>query len=186
MLTNGGSIDLVASSPLSTVTKVYSSSVAIIGSFRQHYEQVLEAWQTFVAAGLIVTSPKGDPIVMPGIPFVRFTSDNEKHSDPMVQTIALHRIMSASFTYVVAPDGYVGRTTCYEIGRLLQAGLPVYFSQIPEDLPLRVPPAHLASPAELVARFIDEPAEAWHSTTEHLDDNGLLERDLLTGRFRDL
>src|SRR4051812_26400007 len=95
-------------------------SVAIIGSFKQHYEKVCQAWRALTDLGLEVMSPKGTPIIEPGISFVRFISDDTKWDDPMVQTVALHRILGANFVFVVAPSGYVGRTTCYEIGRIIQ------------------------------------------------------------------
>lgn len=164
---------------------VHVESVAIIGSFRQRYEQVLEAWQTFSDAGMTVTSPLGSPVIEPGIPFVRFSSDNEEHSDAMVQTIALHRIMRADFTYVMAPDGYVGRTTCYEIGRLMQVPRPLYFSEEPDDLPIAVPASHVTQAAMLVDRFAGEPPVAWHLDAG-ADPHTQLEHDLLTGNLRSL
>jgi len=105
------------------------STVAIIGSFRQHYARVQDAWVALSSLGLTVTSPKGTPIREQGIPFVRFMSDPEKWPDDKVQTVALHRIFRAQFVYVVAPEGYVGRTTCYEIGRAIQAQRPIYFER---------------------------------------------------------
>jgi hypothetical protein len=164
---------------------VHVRSVAIIGSFRQRYEHVLQAWQLFTDAGLAVTSPRGDPVIEPGIPFVRFTSDEAEHSDALVQTIALHRIMRADFAYVVAPAGYVGRTTCYEVGRLLQAPRPVYFSEQPNDLPVAVPPSHLASAAALLDRFSAEAPLAWSERPDP-DHHDSLEHDLVTGNLREL
>src|SRR4051794_5310793 len=114
------------------------TSIAIIGSFRQHYKEVLDAWEVFTRAGIEVTSPKGTSILEGGIPFVRFESDEGRLSDEEVQLIALHRILRASVVYTVAPNGYVGRTTCYEIGRIIQARKPIYFSERPVDLPISI------------------------------------------------
>lgn len=122
-------------------------TVAVIGSFRQHYETaVLPAIRVFRSQGLSVTSPLAHKIEVPGIEFVRFASDRDDHTDAEVQTLALHRILRADFTYVVAPGGYVGRTTCYEIGRVVQARRPVVFSERPQDLPILVPESHIGSP----------------------------------------
>lgn len=138
-------------------------SVAVIGSFRQHYDRALEAVATFRNAGWSVTSPHGTPIVEPGVDFVRFESDDPDLDDAMVQTLALHRIARADLVYVVVPDGYVGRTTCYEIGRVVQAGQPTFFSQQPTDLPITVPLSRIASAATVAASrplrpmFADEP-----------------------------
>lgn len=125
-------------------------SVAIIGSFKQYYEYVREVWRIFNAVGITVTTPKGSYILENGIPFVRFQSDNSEWSDETVQVVALHRILRADFVYVVAPNGYVGRTTCYEVGRIIQARRPIYFSQTPKDLPILIPSSHLMK-AEVIA-----------------------------------
>src|SRR5215217_654615 len=132
-----------------SMLSVPQRTVAIIGSFRQHYSEVLAAWASFRAAHWIITSPLGSPIIEEGIPFVRFEADDPRWGDPMVQTVALHRILRADLTYVVAPAGYIGRTTCYELGRILQARRPVYFSAQLDDLPLAVPELWIASPDEV-------------------------------------
>jgi len=110
---------------------------------------------------LCVTSPLGTGILREGIPFVRFESDANRHSDSLVQLIALHRILRADFVYVVAPEGYIGRTTCYEIGRILQARRPLYFSEQPRDLPIHIPETHvlpLSTICHLLAEHIFHPA----------------------------
>jgi hypothetical protein len=125
-------------------------SIAIIGSFKQHYQKVCAAIEVFRAAGWLVTSPAGSDIIKPGIEFVRFATDPEHFDDPSVQSLTMKNIFRADLTYVVAPDGYVGRTTCYEIGRIIQARRSIYFSNLPRDLPLCVPPAFVMSPEMLV------------------------------------
>ncbi len=160
-------------------------TVAIIGSFRQHYTPVCEAWAVFKKAGLDVTSPKGTPILQEGIPFVRFASDPPQWDDPFVQTVALHRILRADFVFVVAPAGYVGRTTCYEVGRIVQARRPLYFSEHPKDLPVRIPDAHI-QPAIRIAEQI----QAARFTPIPMYSNGQasgfsLEHDLLIGRYKE-
>ena len=132
------------------------NSVAIIGSFKQFYDQVLEALSDFKDMGISVTSPIGSAIIKPGIPFVRFTSDDPDISDEMVQTITLKRILKASSVYVVNPEGYVGRTTCYEIGRILQSRKPIYFSEMPCDLPIKIPESHILKPEELAKLILKE------------------------------
>lgn len=47
-------------------------SVALIGSFRQHYLTVCEAIEAFTVAGWRVLSPAGSLILEPGLDFVRF------------------------------------------------------------------------------------------------------------------
>jgi len=158
--------------------------VAIIGSFRQHYRDVLSAWTVFHGATWIITSPLGTPIIEQGIPFVRFESDDPTWDDPTVQTVALHRILRADLTYVVAPSGYIGRTTSYELGRVLQAQRPVYFSAQPMDLPFAVPEGSIASPDEVVRRFATcEAAPVFHGTAGEYAE---WERRLCVGDYLDL
>lgn len=161
------------------------NTIAIIGSFRQHYAKIQEAWRFFTENGVVVTSPKGTAMIKEGIPFVRFTSDHDRWDDPMVQTVALHRILRGDLTYVMAPEGYVGRTTCYEIGRIVQARRPLYFSEMPQDLPVRIPEEHVCHPAALLDRirsadFLPQILPGLGGT----DLRSVLERELLEGRYR--
>jgi hypothetical protein len=159
-------------------------TVSIIGSFRQHYGDVMAAWLEFQHAGWTVTSPLGSSIIEEGIPFVRFNTDEPSWDDPTVQTVALHRILRACFTYVVAPGGYVGRTTCYELGRIVQANQPVYFSAQPVDLPLAVPKSHVLSASELVARLtIERPTPLFSGNTSTYAG---WERQLAAGNYLEL
>jgi len=162
------------------------SSVALIGSFRQHYSAVLESLTAFEAVGLVVTTPKGTRIVKRGIPFVRFKSDETEWANEMVQVAALHRILRADFVFVVVPNGYVGRTTCYEIGRVIQAGKPVYFSDRPEDLPLWIADSHICSAACIVEQI---QCGTFRPELLHTDVSSTveeLERDLLNGRYKNI
>lgn len=126
-----------------------NQTVAVIGSFKQYYNQVLSTIEAFRAEGIIVTSPTGADVMKPRIPFVRFTSDDPEFSDEMVQTITLKRIMSSAAVYVVNPYGYVGKTTSYEIGRIIQSRKPIYFLNEPDDLPIKIPSSHIIEPKKL-------------------------------------
>ncbi|GAA0455291.1 hypothetical protein [Sphingomonas molluscorum] len=152
--------------------------VAVIGSFRQHYDAVLSAIETFRAAGWSVTSPDGSSVLDPAVEFVRFDTDEPDWTDAEIQSITLERIFSADLTYVIAPSGYVGRTTCYEIGRLIQSGRPIYFSEKPEDLPIRVPDRFVATPEQLVgnsgARMTLESIHAMDDDLSSRTERGLI------------
>lgn len=130
--------------------------VAIIGSFRKHYEQVLAAARRFEDAWIAVLSPPLSRIANPGADFVRFETDPLESADHQIQAETLARILSADFVYVVAPGGYIGRTTSYELGRVHARGIPVYYSQQPEDLPIPVPDEQIASVEELTD-FLQSP-----------------------------
>jgi hypothetical protein len=157
--------------------------VAIIGSFKQHYKSVCAAIATFREAGIDVTTPIGSDIHEEGIAFVRFHTDPPDWDDSTVQTIALHRILRADAVYVVAPSGYVGRTTCYEIGRVLQAAQPIYFSEHPDDLPIAMPADHVVAPAGLAGLLQSGSASAPFAAGD--SSYFSLERRLLDGNYSD-
>lgn len=160
-------------------------SVAVIGSFKQHNAHVQQVCLALRAAGVRVTSPRGTELVKEGVDFVRFHSDNPDWSDPAVQSLALHRILAADLAYVVAPGGYIGRTTCYEVGRIIQSRRPIYFSEMPLDLPLRVPEQHVLDSTALLCRVTDASwRPCWLYEIDH-DHASALERDLLEGKLRD-
>ena len=154
------------------------TKIAVIGSFRQHYDKILSVIDTFKESGLEVTSPAGAEIIEPDIEFVRFTSDSVESDDSTVQSVTIRRIFAADIVYVVAPNGYIGRTTCYEIGRLVQAQLPIYFSEVPKDLPVFVPDEFVASEYEIIERFVkkDTVGQWLFQSSEH--PAHLVEREL--------
>ena len=162
------------------------SSVAIIGSFKQYYDAVCKSLTTFLLSGLKITTPKGSKILKPGIPFVRFESDNPDWTDEMVQVVTLQRIFQSDFVFVVVQDGYIGCTTCYEIGRIVQAGKPLYFSDRPKDLPLWIPDSHICSADQIVEHILSgtfQP-EILHANVSNAE--GYLEQELLNGRYNNI
>jgi len=120
-------------------------TVSIIGSFRRHYVAVLGAIEEFETVGIEVTSPHKSIIIDPTEEFVRFESDPPWSDNAEIQLRALGRILCADLVYVVAPGGYVGNTTCYEIGRIHERGIPLFFSEHPVDLPIPVPQASVVN-----------------------------------------
>lgn len=149
-----------------------SKTAAVIGSFKveERYALVRDAVNALRAAGIEVMSPAGSSVIESGIDFVRFTTDDESLSDAAVQTLTLERILSADAVYVIAPDGYVGRTTCYEIGRIVQAGKPIYFSEAPDDLPVAFPDSHVVGIDKFIAVLQEGPS--WPFTDNHDTDFG--------------
>jgi hypothetical protein len=159
--------------------------IAIIGSFKQHNTQIQSACDIFSAAGVVITSPQGKEILEPGIPFVRFSTDNPSWDDAEIQSLAMHRILSADLVYVMSPNGYIGRTTCYEVGRIIQKGKPIYFSEHPDDLPIKVPSEFIVSIAKLLEHIINpewQPSWVFSNAETNLGD---LERGLLQGKHID-
>lgn len=113
-------------------------SVSVIGSFRKYYSEVVKAVEEFESFGMLVKSPPLSVVVNPGEEFTRFQSDDPDISNRKIQELTMEKVLASEIVYVVAPRGYVGRTTCYEIGRIHENGVPLYFSERPKDLPIHV------------------------------------------------
>lgn len=171
----------MSDTPDTPSTADHPRTVAVIGSFRQHLSLVKEAVEAFRNTGWTITSPPGGEVIEPNIEFVRFEADNVDHDDFTVQTVAMHRILRATLIYVVAPQGYVGKTTCYEIGRAIQSNRPVYFSHPPADLPLRVPTEVVAPARTLAAHDPDTLIKAaqWPDPTGEGWEKALIEHRFL-------
>ena len=114
-------------------------SVALIGSFRQHLEEVRECARVFAAAGFTVKSPPLSRAIDENRRFVRFESDPPTSSDREIQAAALENIFSSDLVYVVNPGGYIGPATAYELGHVRERGMAVYYAEQPVDLPIEVP-----------------------------------------------
>lgn len=63
--------------------------------------------------------------------FVRFESDPPQASDGELQDATLEKIFSSDFVYVVNPKGYIGLHTAYELGRIHERGIAVYYAEPP-------------------------------------------------------
>ncbi|MEU9135774.1 hypothetical protein AB0D33_07345 [Streptomyces sp. NPDC048404] len=135
--------------------KKVAVSISLLGSFRRHYPEVLLAAQFFQESGMEVLSPSISSVLDTSVEFVRFASDASDATDHEIQLRTLRSILSSDLVYVVAPGGYIGRTTCYEIGRVHERGIPTFFSEYPKDLPIVVRPESVVKPSSL-AKEIEE------------------------------
>jgi ADP-ribose pyrophosphatase YjhB (NUDIX family) len=130
---------------------VTQPSVSLVGSFRRHYPEVLRAAAIFTAAGIMVKSPPISRIIDPVRDYVRFESDPPQDSDFDLQAATLEKIFSSDFVYVVNPGGYMGTMTAYELGRVVERGMAVYYAQPPEGFLISIPDGTVLSAEELVA-----------------------------------
>ena len=126
--------------------------IALIGSFRKHYNIILDIYRIFDSACFKITTPLGYDIITgdENKEFVRFVSDNKHFTDSQIESIAIKRIMIADIVYVIAPDGYIGRTTSYEIGCVIQSRHPIYFSERIKDLPIHIPSKFIVDASQLI------------------------------------
>jgi hypothetical protein len=125
-------------------------SVALVGSFRRFFTEIQNHRDVFESAGWRVTSPAKAEVLEEDIEFVRLSTDDRDEDDATVQSRAMARILGADLVFVIAPDGYVGKTTSYEIGRIVQARRPIFFSSLPNDLPIEVHPTRVIDASGLI------------------------------------
>lgn len=137
-------------------------SVAVIGSFQKFYEDVCGLISVFRKNGFNVTSPYLSQITNSRYGFVIFEADDQTLSDDEIQTDTLRKILNADAVYVydlpiegkTPPDkGYIGRTTCYEIGILMAKNKPIYYLYPPDDLPVPITSEQILDPQTFITKF---------------------------------
>jgi len=119
--------------------------IAIIASMKKHAKDVLAAWIAFTSAGHIVVSPEKIHLSHDG----KFENFDE-YITTETQTRAIQSAFEADLTYVITPTRYIGNSVSYELGRLIQANKPVYFSSHPDYLPIQIPASHIISIHKLI------------------------------------
>ncbi len=79
--------------------------------------------------------------------------------------ITLDRILSSEAVYVFNPEGYVGRTTCYEIGFCYSRAKPIYFFARPKDLPIPVLDEQILTPESFIKCFVKNECKFYQDLT---------------------
>lgn len=107
------------------------------GSFRKHFAEIQRVRRIFEAMGIEVLAPEAAEIARFENDFAMLASD--KVDDPrLVELRYLHnlkRLGENGFSYFVNPEGYIGKSTAYELGIVQIANVPHFFSARPADLP---------------------------------------------------
>lgn len=129
-----------------------SPSISLIGSFRRHYGLIRDIAEFFLANGVTVPSPSFSRILDPEASYLRFECDPPELSDHDIQAVTLARLLASEAVYVVAPGGYIGLDTSMEIGHILQARVPLFFSAPIKNVTTATGPISVLSPARLLAQ----------------------------------
>lgn len=103
--------------------------------------------------------------------FVIFASDDQMLSPAEIQTETLNRILKSDVVYVYDPQGYIGRTTCYEIGVLRTTTIPLFFLERPKDLPIIVHSYEIMNPSKLVYSLMNDKMFLTESNKIAIDKN---------------
>lgn len=127
------------------------------GSFRKHFELIKEAHKIFTEAGIEVLAPRPADIASSEAGFV-FLEGEERGDPRMIELLYLQhlkRLGENGFSYFVNPEGYVGKTTSYELGIAQITNVQCFFSNLPDDHPAYIHRNAVWSPENLVS-FIQE------------------------------
>lgn len=155
----------------------------IIGSFRKYYDEVLEVIKIFETNGHTILSPQYSHIIRNEDGFVILASDNPEFTHIDIQTMVFHRAFQSDFVYVWDPGGYVGKTTCYEIGRLVERKIPLYYKEHPIDVPIYIPKGSVTSVDNLVKYIALNSILPPYEQERHILTKELLD-DLSNNNFR--
>lgn len=130
--------------------------VSIIGSFRKYHKEINEIILLLQRNKINVLSPKYSEITHSIDDFVVLSSDNHKLTPTEILTDTLNKILKSDVVFVYNPDGYVGRTTCYEIGVIRTTTIPLIFLEKPNDLPIAVSDIEIMKPSKLVYSLLHD------------------------------
>jgi nucleoside 2-deoxyribosyltransferase len=127
-------------------------TVTISGSYRKHFDRLMEAKRAFEEMGVKVLRPHSEKIISDEREeLVRLEGDPKEAS--AVQEAQLKAIHDSNFVYVVNPGGYVGNAATLEVGYAHRAQTPVVTSEIPFEPAVAAVAALVGSPQEAVRRI---------------------------------
>lgn len=115
-------------------------NITIIGSFRKYYKDICNVIDIFEENKINVLSPKKSYITDEKDGFVILDSDQKGLKPYIIQEHVFVNISNSNFIYVWNPNGYLGNSTCFEIGKIMEMKKPLFFKEIPKDLPIQVTP----------------------------------------------
>lgn len=108
--------------------------IVLLGSFRKHYTEICECLSFFKKHDILVLSPLGSMIRDQKDGFVFFQTDDSTLEPYQIEQQVLEKIKQADLVFVCNVDGYLGKTTSFEIGFCKAHGIPLCFLEKPKDL----------------------------------------------------
>lgn len=105
--------------------------VVVSGPFRRASAEVADAVAALREAGAVVLSPD-DPRVVDAFGDFVFVASDLSRTISVVEDRHLEAIRHADLLWIVAPDGYIGGSTGFEIGAAVTYGVPVLSNQVPD------------------------------------------------------
>jgi ADP-ribose pyrophosphatase YjhB (NUDIX family) len=129
----------------------------IHGSFQKHFDEITRVHRIFAEAGIEVLAPELSDIIAIENGFATLESDVTK--DPrMTELLYLHnlkRLGANGFSYFIDPEGYIGKSTSYELGIAQISNVRCFFMAPPADHPAYLHSNSIWQP-KLLAEYITE------------------------------
>ena len=101
--------------------------VTIAGSYRKHFDRIVEAKRAFEALGAVVLRPAAEQIAEDEGELVRLEGDPDRLR--AIKERQLEAIVDGDLLYVVNPGGYMGPSTTFEAGWAHRGGIPLVSSE---------------------------------------------------------
>ena len=145
----------------------------IHGSFSKHFKEIQRTAALFELAGIQVLAPKQDSLTDSQDGFAFFK--DEIGQDPRyIELKYLHNLKklgATGFSYFVNPDGYIGKSTSYELGIAQLTNTHCFFSHKVTDHPAYVQHNAIWSPELLMNYILDNhklPVPAIKANEQHI------------------
>lgn len=127
-------------------------SVVVLGSFRKHLDEIMEAARAFEADGFKVLSPPQGKARNPEAEFVLLEEDGDAGPREVADRV-MAEIDRADAVYFVCPGGYMGPSAAFELGYCVARRKPVFVSERPTDALLSMYGSQTARPGEVRDRL---------------------------------
>ena len=148
-------------------------SCVIHGSFRKHFDLIQQTRKIFAAAGIEVVAPQEAELTSIEDGFALLQGE-ENQDARLIELLYLHnikRIGKNGFSYFVNPEGYIGKSTSYELGIAQISNTRCFFYESPTDHPAYIHKNSIWSP-QLLAEYVYEngflPAPQVHQNEKEL------------------
>jgi ADP-ribose pyrophosphatase YjhB (NUDIX family) len=127
----------------------------IHGSFSKHFEEIKKARAVFSAAGIEVLAPKSGEPMAGHDGFALFPDEQGRDARwvELLYLLHLKQLGADGFSYFVNPDGYIGRSTSYELGIAQLTNTRCFVSHSLSDHPAYIP-SRSVWPAQRLADYI--------------------------------
>lgn len=125
-------------------------NITIIGSFRKYYKDICALIDQFEENKITIMSPKKSFIVDNIDGFVILGTDKKNQQPFIIQEHVFENIKKSFCVYVWNPGGYVGKSTCYEIGKIMEMKMPIIFKELPDDLPIKIERSRIKSIEQMI------------------------------------